>query len=74
MFGKIHRFFFRQYKNRNVSIFWENREDTVLKGEKAQKFIARIEGVNEFGSQMVMAKITGNFKRGNERLGKEKGK
>ena len=67
-------FSFRQYKNGNVSIFWESREVTVLKSEKARKFVSQAAIANEFEAQMLMAKITGNFKRGNEREGKSKGK
>ncbi len=67
-------FSFRQYKNGSVSVFYNEREVTILKGNDAQKFTARIESADEMEAQMIMAKITGNFKRGNERLGKQKGK
>ena len=67
-------FEYRKYKNGNVSVFWKNKEVTVLKGGNAQKFLADIAGAGEYEKQLVMAKITGNFKRGNEREGKKKGK
>lgn len=67
-------FKFRRYKNGNVSVFWNNKEVTILKGGNAQKFLAEIEDKSEYETQLVMAKITGNFKRGNEREGKQKGK
>lgn len=67
-------FDFRRYKNGNVSVFWNNKEVTILKGANAQKFLADIETADEFEKQLLMAKITGNFKRGNEREGKKKGK
>jgi hypothetical protein len=67
-------FEFRKYKNGNVSISWKNKEVMILKGGNAQKFLADIEGADEYEKQLAMAKITGNFKRGNEREGKQKGK
>lgn len=67
-------FSFRQYKNGNISIYYNEKEVTILKGKSAQKFSSQIENANEFDGQMIMAKITGNFKRGNEREAKLKGK
>lgn len=67
-------FDFRKYKNGNVSISWKNKEVMILKGENAEKFLSRVENADELDAQMAMAKITGNFKHGNEREGKLKGK
>jgi hypothetical protein len=67
-------FDYRKYKNGNVSISWKNKEVMILKNGNAQKFLADIEGADEFEKQLAMAKITGNFKRGNEREGKQKGR
>lgn len=67
-------FSYRQYKNGNVSVFYEGKAVTILKGKNAQKFSSQVENTTEFEAQMLMAKITGNFKRGNEREGKLKGK
>jgi hypothetical protein len=39
----------------------------ILKGRRAQKFIAMIADLDGLAAQLVMAKITGNFKHGNER-------
>ena len=39
-------------------------------GKQAQKFISRVENLEDKDAQLVMAKITGNFKRGNERQSK----
>lgn len=61
-------------KDGRVFIYWERRHVTTLKGEKARKFLAQIEGANEHEAQLVMAKVTGNFKRGNEREGKHHGR
>jgi hypothetical protein len=67
-------FSFRQYKSGIISIYWRGQEVTILKGEKAEKFSVELENATEIEAQLMMAKITGNFKRGNERVGKLRGK
>jgi hypothetical protein len=67
-------FSYRLYKNGNVSIAWNEKEVTLLKGARAERFLAQIAGKDEAEKQMAMAGITGNFKRGNEREGKLRGK
>lgn len=54
-------------KEKKVFISWNGKQVRVLKGKEAQKFISTIMGLDEKGVQLVMAKVTGNFKRGNER-------
>jgi hypothetical protein len=39
---------------------------TTLAGKEAERFLAKI-AADPGAAQMVMAKATGNFKRGNER-------
>lgn len=67
-------FSYRQYKNGNVSVYYNEREVTILKGKRAETFSAQIGNASEMEAQMMMAKITGNFKRGNEREAKLKGR
>lgn len=50
-----------------VLISWRGRQVTVLKGPAAAKFLDSIAGLEGQAAQLVMAKVTGNFKRGNER-------
>lgn len=50
-----------------VFIAWHGKQVMMLKGKDAQKFLNRISGLDAKGAQLVMAKVTGNFKRGNER-------
>ena len=50
-----------------VLISWYGKQVTVLRGEQARKFLAKIEGLEGKAAQLVMAKATGNFKHGNER-------
>ncbi len=53
-------------KDGKVLIYWNNRLVTTLANQKAQKFLNQIrqDGSDE---QLIMARFTGNFKRGNER-------
>ena len=50
-----------------VFIAWQGRQVVILKGYQAERFISRAEGLDEDGLQLLMARMTGNFKRGNER-------
>ena len=43
---------------------------TVLRAEKADAFLAKLTLADFSGQQQLMARITGNYKRGNERTGK----
>ena len=63
-------FAYHMTKNGKVFIEYEGRTVTTLQGKPAQKFLQRIATVSSQGAQLIMAKLTGNFKRGNERQGK----
>lgn len=67
-------FDYRTSKDGKVFISWKGKQVMILKGEQARSFLAKVEGREHHEAQLVMAKITGNFKHGNERLGKEKRK
>ncbi|MGY3778191.1 ABC transporter ATP-binding protein [Isobaculum melis] len=43
----------------------------IVKGSQAQELIEDLEHANQEEEQYLLARITGNFKRGNERLAKE---
>ena len=60
-------FSFRESKEGVVLLYWYNKHIKTLAGSAARKFLARIEGQERREAQLVMAKATGNFKRGNER-------
>jgi hypothetical protein len=53
--------------NGEVRISWQGRIVTILRKEKAVKFLERVQFADEEQEQLIMAKVTGNFKRGNER-------
>jgi len=40
---------------------------TALRGNAATRFLTRVDGADESAAQQLMARVTGNFKRGNER-------
>lgn len=60
-------FTFRVTKDEKVFIYWSGRQVSILKGKKAKKFLSKIRNVDEKQKELIMAKETGNFKRGNER-------
>ncbi|OUA96216.1 ABC transporter ATP-binding protein [Bacillus thuringiensis serovar leesis] len=51
-----------------VLIEYYGKQIIILKGNDAEKFLNKINHANnDKEKQLIMAKITGNFKRGNER-------
>ncbi|OIU70360.1 hypothetical protein [Rossellomorea aquimaris] len=62
-------FQYRVTKSGVVFIDYEGRQVKILKGKDADRFLEKLKTAgSEKERQLVMAKITGNFKRGNERL------
>lgn len=53
-------------KEGKVFLYYQGKLVRTLNGEKALKFLAQIEDAGRAESRLLMAKITGNFKRGNE--------
>lgn len=51
-------------KGGEVVIAHEGRQAAILRGEKAKKFLDQVETGDP---QQLMARVTGNYKRGNER-------
>jgi hypothetical protein len=60
-------FTYQLTKDHKVFIFWKGKRVTILSGKASQKFLNSIEGKDHQETQLVMAKITGNFKHGNEK-------
>lgn len=67
--GKLEEevFTYRITKDKKVFISWHGKPVTTLSGSKAEDFIAKIEDTEGKESQLIMAKVTGNFKHGNEK-------
>jgi len=64
-------FSYRINKDKKVFISYEGKQVTILSGSKAEKFITDIAEADRKDAQLIMAKVTGNFKRGNEKLFKK---
>ncbi len=62
--GKPTGFSYTQRKNGEIVITHHGRNATVLRGRKAEAFLAKVADGN---GQELMARATGNYKRGNER-------
>jgi hypothetical protein len=60
-------FSYRSTKDGKVLISWEGRQVVTLAGARAQTFLVRAEGLQGEELQLQLARVTGNFKRGNER-------
>ena len=65
-------FAYQATKDGTVHISWYGKRVMTLKGPQARKFLAKIADLEGKAAQLVMAKITGNFKHGNERATKQK--
>ncbi len=60
-------FSYQQTKDGRVLLYWYEKHIKTLAGKEAAKFNSRIEGLDGKDAQLVLAKFTGNFRRGNER-------
>lgn len=60
-------FSYRVTKDQNVFISWMGKQVTILSGKASERFLQRIENADHKEAQLIMAKVTGNFKRGNEK-------
>ncbi|MBA3365970.1 MAG: hypothetical protein H0U03_09325 [Actinobacteria bacterium] len=60
-------FSYASTKDGTVLISWRRRPATTLRGRRARRFLLDAERLDEDGLQLLMARVTGNFKRGNER-------
>lgn len=59
-------FSFRVSKDNKVFISWHKKQVMILKSKESEKFLAKLERADSLEAQLIMAKITGNFKHGNE--------
>ena len=65
-------FSYRAFKDGRVFVFFQGRHVVTLAGMKADSFLEQVDGADDSEAQLVMARVTGNFKRGNERQAKTK--
>jgi hypothetical protein len=62
-------FEYRAVSDRKVFVYWDDRLVVTLANDKARRFLRQVEDAGA-DQQLVMARFTGNFKRGNERVDK----
>jgi hypothetical protein len=67
-------FAYQRAKGSRVFLFHEGRYVKTLTGPEAATFLSRIEAADRRQAQLLMARATRNFKRGNERSGKRRGR
>jgi hypothetical protein len=63
-----HGFAYEQHAGGTVRITHHGRPATTLSGPRAAQFLAEVESSDP---QLVMARWTGNYKRGNERTARD---
>lgn len=61
-------FRYRTRKYGDVEILRNGRVASTLRGNDAADFLSEVEASDEGDAQQLMARVTGNYKRGNERL------
>lgn len=69
---KENPFSYRVTKAEKTLIYYEGRQIMMLNEKETKKLSNRIAGKSEFEVQLALAKVTGNFKHGNERKKKYK--
>lgn len=65
-----HGFTYRAKDDGSVEVFHFNRSATTLRGAAARRFLEDVSTADEDAAQGLMARVTGNYKRGNERTAK----
>jgi len=60
-------FSYQAVKSGKVFIYRDGKTVTTLSEKRAVDFLSQIENADDEAAQMIMAKITGNYKRGNEK-------
>ena len=60
-------FSYKITKSNKTFIYFQNKRIMILNEKETKNFIYKINGKDDFQIQLVLAKITGNFKHGNER-------
>lgn len=64
-------FTFRTRKSGEVQVFHRGVLASTLRGTDASEFLSEVTACLPAEAQQLMARITGNYKRGNERLAAE---
>ena len=67
MAGAPEGFSFRRMKNGDVLVTHHGRPAGTLHGRDAIAFLGEMHGADEAAQQHAMARLTGHYRRGNER-------
>jgi hypothetical protein len=67
-------FAYRKTKDGQVRITCDGKMAKILVGKEADRFLVHMEGAGDREAQLLMARVTGQFKFGNERMSRDKGK
>ncbi len=59
-------FSYRETKSGEIDIRRDGRSVTMLRGKQAAKALARLAGADFETEQQILARLTGNYRRGNE--------
>lgn len=62
-------FDYRAMEDGSVRITHRGAPATTLRGHRASDFLDDVEGADD--RQLLMARVTGNYRRGNERVAKQ---
>lgn len=71
---KENPFDYQTLKNGKIMIFYEGKQIMMLNEKDSKKLLNRISNQPDFEVQLALAKITGNFKHGNEKVIKNRDK
>jgi hypothetical protein len=61
-------FCYRKNKSDEVVVTRSGKAVATLRGPDASDFLSEADGADLFSQQQLMARVTGNYKRGNENL------
>ena len=65
-------FSYKITKDKKVLLYWNGKQVSILRGKESEHFIAKMKNVDKKEAQLIIAKITGSFKRGNEKDNKKR--
>ena len=65
-------FSYRVLKDESVQIFMNGRLAMTVGGKAGQKLAAKLDGADGHSLQLLLARASGQFKFGNERMGKKR--
>lgn len=60
-------FSYKLSKDDKALIYWNQKMVMVLKGKKYEQLMGLVKTKDDYKIQLFLAKLTGNFKRGNEK-------